>query len=118
MPKLFDKPALILEDVYDRMIDDYLRTSKKEQKKWKYQLGTPDGSMVSVRHVEGLFIFQAKGIRYAVAGEESVQRNGFAWNHPGRQAFWEEVANNHTGNHTAKNHPVKVPTKPSEPVRG
>jgi len=66
----------------------------------------------------GQFKFKNKGCVYAIIGDESARQNGVNLNHPGREAFWEEVAERHTGNHNPRNHPVKVPTKPSEPVRG
>ena len=77
-----------------------------------------DGSKVAVYHDGGLFKFKNKGCVYAIIGDESARQKGVNLNHPGREAFWEQVENNNTGNHTPKNHPVKVPTKPSEPVRG
>ena len=118
MPELFDRPALVLEDVYDRMIDGYLRTPKKEQKKWKHGLRAIDGSVVNVYYEGGLFKFHYKGLVYAVIGNESAQRKGLNFHHPGRNVFWHQVEENATGNHTPKNHAIKVPTKPSEPVGG
>ena len=32
--------------------------------------------------------------------------------------FFDIVASNHTGNHEPRNHPISVPTKAGEPVRG
>ena len=118
MSKPFDRPAVVLEDTYDKLIELYNQTTKKEKKKWKHSMTLMDGSLVNVFYDGGLFKFNNKGCMYAIIGEESAKKNGVNLNHPGREAFWEEVDNNHTGNHTPKNHPVKIPTKPSEPVRG
>ena len=111
-------PALVLEDVYDRMIQDYYNTPKKAQKHWKYSVTLNDGTLAKAQYSNGLFKFKSKGNMYAIMGHESAVQNGLNWNHPGREAFWDTVEQNHTGNHTCKNHPIKVPTKPSEPVRG
>ena len=116
--KPFDVPAVVLEDTYDRLFISYRNTPKKEQKKWKHGLRQIDGSVVKAYYEGGLFKFHSKGLVYAVIGEESAQRMGLSIEHCGRDAFWDTVEQNATGNHTAKNHPIKVPTKPSEPVRG
>ena len=116
--KLYDKPALVLEDTYDRLFISYRNTPKKEQKKWKHGLRAIDGSVVNVYYEGGLFKFHYKGLVYAVIGDESAQRMGLGFEHSGRGVFWDTVEQNATGNHKPRNHPVKVPTKPSEPVRG
>ena len=116
--KPFDVPAVVLEDTYDRLFISYRNTPKKEQKKWKHGLRQIDGSVVKAYYEGGLFKLHYKGLVYAVIGEESAQRMGLGFERPGRDAFLDTMEQNATGNHTAKNHPIKVPTKPSEPVRG
>ena len=111
-------PACVPEDVYDQMIGTYLRSSVKEQKRWKYSLKNPDGSKSVVRFDGQLMYFYRGGLKYALIGEESAKKHGLPYDHPGHDAFADTVDENATGNHTGKNHPIRVPTKPNEPVRG
>ena len=98
----FDKPAIVPEDTYDRIIDSYLKTPDKKKKTWKYILTHPDGSKVKVQYENHLYYLYQNNIKYGIIGEESARRKGFQWVHPGHDAFIDMVETNATGNHTAK----------------
>jgi len=116
--KRFDRPALVREEVYDTMIILYCDTPKKDKKNWKYKLTWEDGSKSNVYYEDHLYICTRNGIRYAIIGEESIRKSGVNYHHPGHDEFRATVENNATGKHTPKNHPISVPTKAGEPVRG
>ena len=114
-------PTVVPEDVYDAMIHSYRHCPKPAR--WKYPLKNAQGSKVVVRYEKqgnaGLFVFYKDNTRYAVIGDESVRSNGMDnTQHPGHEQFAEQVAANATGNHSGRNWHIRVPTRPSEPVRG
>ncbi len=110
------QPSLVPEDVFDRVLLSYQTCAKK--KSWKYRLKTPDGSVVKLQRVGGLFVYWMANQKFAIMGEMSAQDRGLNWQHPGHEAFAAMVEENQTGNHASKPWHIRVPTKPSEPVRG
>ncbi len=107
--------AVVPEDVYDKMIHSYLSCPKKTN--WKYHLKTPEGAKVKVQYDERRFMFSKGSQKFMLIGDESAQTKGLNAHHPGHESFAAEVEENKTGKHKSKPWHIRVPTKPSEPVR-
>ena len=120
---------------YAHYLDEVRRLPKKEQRKWKRQNEKTDGSMSTIRFDGKGFYTQWLNQRVPVMSQSMTAelrrehdaergcasrcqfegcRDDAAY-HAGMDRM---LAETYTGNHTAKKHPIAVPTKPGEPVRG
>ena len=124
---------------YACYLDEVRRLPKKEQRKWKRRNEKTDGSTSTIRFDGKGFYTQWLNQRVPVLSQSMTaelrkehdaergciskcQIEGYLSHevddttyHAGMDRMMAET---HTGNHTARNHPVAVPTKPGEPVRG
>ena len=126
---------MMTDDEYTLYLDEVRRLPKKEQRKWKRQNEKTDGSTTTIRFDGKEFYTQWLNQRVVVKSQSMIaelQREHDA--HPGSittvqlQNYQDDdvyhagmdrmLVETHTGNHTARNHFVGVPTKPGEPVRG
>jgi len=108
------KRAVIPEDAYDRMLMHY---SDVGPKKFKFQLKGLDGAIRTVRFHKDLYFHYKEGGNMVLLNFISDRLEaafGPMLNREEQQRIREA---NYTGNHY-RNHHVRVPTAPGQPVRG
>ena len=119
---------------YNSYLNEVQALSKKDQKKWKRKNVKSDGSVSIIRfNGKGLYT-QWLNLHVDVISQtmlEDLTRE--RENHPQNvtlvetdswrntealyEDFGQRLIESHTGNHTCRNHPVRVPTNAGEPVR-
>jgi len=123
------------DDEYARYLDEVRRLPKKQQRKWKRHNEKTDGSTSTIRFDGQEFYTRWLNQRVVMKSQSMIaelQREHDA--RPGSittvqlQNYQDDdvyhagmdrmLVETHTGNHTARNHFVGVPTKPGEAVRG
>ena len=131
MPKHIN---VLLDAEWERMMNSFRQAPKPS--KWKYRIRADTGELFTVRHVNGKFIKNYLGQemellplstsqeverllppdqRFLASNGAQIRLNEVA----GTDAEWEaRLAENITGNHQPRNHPVRIPTGPGQPVRG
>ena len=102
----------------------------KKPAKWKFQMLMETGEISVVRHVAGRFVQSYRGqevMLLPLSRAAELERTGAFSSFVGERpldttATLEEFENRLndrlTGNHQPRNHPVRVPTAPGQPVRG
>ena len=110
--------AIVSEDTFDRIIAAFLELPVKKRLKFKYALCDPTGARRSVHWDGEVYFYMNGGVRHHVAcisGKFAAHRPDIA---PfDGEAFQDGVEAAATGNHY-RNHHVRVPTQPGQPVRG
>ena len=110
------KFGVVQEDCYDRMLDVF---SQLGPKKFKHKLTDVKGVKHTVRFSKDVQFYYKEG-GYTVVLSYNSNRLTEVLGHdvPTReeQAAMREA--NYTGNHRPRNHPVRVPTEPGQPVHG
>ena len=124
---------ILLDAEWEVMMASFRRAPKPS--KWKHHIRADTGELFTVRHVKGRFIkhylgqemeliplAQAREVfRLLPPDQRIIASNGQQINMEevaGTDAEWEaRLVENITGNHQPRNHPVRVPTAPGQPVR-
>ena len=118
------KVAPMLDDSWEEMMANF--EAAKKPAKWKYQIMGESGEHFSVRYVDGCFVRSYMGgeltiVPHSVLLEwkrEHVGRDAVLACPDTPEAFVRRALERYTGNHQPRNHPVRVPTAPGQPVRG
>ena len=126
---------LVTDEEYASYLDSVRSLPKKEQKKWKRQNEKTDGSTSTIRFDGQGFYAQWLNSRVEVKSQSmiasltkehdahkghisKVQIEDFQDTQAVHSAIDQMLVDTHTGKHTSRNHPIAVPTKPGQPVRG
>ena len=108
------KPAIVPEDVYDCMMDHYAVAGPKN---YKYRLHDLNGTVHVVRFRKDVgFYFEKGGVRYMIMYNNPRVAN-LLGDIPTREQMDAIRDANYTGNHY-RNHTVRAPTAPGQPVWG
>ena len=126
---------LVTDEEYMSYLDSVRSLPKNEQKKWKRQNEKTDGSTSTIRFDGQSFYAQWLNSRVEVKSQSmiadmvkecdaskgyisKVQIGDFQDTRAVHAAMDQMLVGTHTGKHTSRNHPIAVPTKPGQPVRG
>ena len=108
--------GVMQEACYDRMLDHF---SKVGPKKFKYTMKDTNGVKHTVRFSnEVQFHYKEGGYTVVLSynSQRLIELMGRDIPSSEEQAAIRDA--NYTGNHRPRNHPVRVPTEPGQPVRG
>ena len=120
--------APIVDESWEAMTASFRAAAKPA--KWKYQLVGDSGECCNVRYINGRFVRSHLGqeldlLPHSLMLEmergrvEGVEVRGSIAACPDTTAgFLQRMLELRTGNHQPRNHPVRVPTAPGQPVRG
>ena len=126
--------VLLMTDYeYDFYLNEVQALSKKEQKQWKRRNENTDGSTSTIRF-DGKNLYtqwlncrvevKSQSMMAAIQQEEvkpaeiiKHQFDNFQDTDAMHRAIDQMQIETHTGKHTPKNHPVRVPVRAGEPVR-
>ena len=109
------KWAMVPDATYDRMIVHYETVGPK---KFKYKLQGLNSQACTVRFRKDLgFWFENNGYRHIVIYSHEPTNAEFGIDFPDSEEQERIREANYTGNHY-RNHRVRVPTAPGQPVRG
>ena len=120
--------APVIDESWEVMMASF-RAAKKPAK-WKYQIVDDTGACFNARYVDGRFVRSHLGqeltlmphslmLEMEQRGIEGKTFQGSVATCPDTtRGFIDCVLELRTGNHQPRNHPVKVPTAPGQPVRG
>ena len=136
--KILDLTQVIAmpDDEYAIYLADVLSLKPKKQKQWKRQNVMTDGSMKTIRYDGQGFYTQwlnqrvdvksvsmitklereirSRGPLHGFGGQGNNYRDPVSY-HADMDRMQDET---HTGKHHSSNHPIRVPTRAGEPVRG
>jgi hypothetical protein len=121
------------DEVFDRIKAGY--EACKNKKKWKTIVVSDRGQRMTVTNKNGRFVINDKGVEITMMPMKlyaKLQKHGsvgnFIFDRNNMEDITEEevsveatlqrMARFQTGNHNPRNHPVRVPTQPGQPVRG
>ena len=117
---------LMYDQAWREMLDDFRACNKPE--KWKYTFVQESGEYNKVWWDNGVFCIRHKNVvnlilSVAICAELVRQKKLQGDNDPSvyirkDSEFFVRLVANHTGKHRGKQHRIKVPTAPGQPVRG
>ena len=120
------------DDEYAFYLNEVLALPQKQQRKWKRQNEKTDGSTSTIRFDGQEFYTQWLNQRGLLKSQSMVAKLRMEHDAQPRCASFSEIENfqdihaemdrmqveTHTGNHTARHHPISAPTGAGQPVRG
>ena len=125
---------LMIDVEYESYLNEVRALSKKDQKKWKKHNEKTDGSTSTIRfdgknlytqwlnsHVDVVSQSMMTDIQKEREGQSQlvtkIQLEDYQ-NTENVHAYMDQMLiETHTGKHTSRNHPIRVPTSAGEPVR-